>query len=242
MKAADIMTEPVITVAPDAAVLDAAKLMLEKQIGGLPVIDRPGHVVGMLTEGDLLRRVEIGTIRHRPRWLEFFVGSGRLANEYVHSHGRKVAELMSRDPYVVEADASLESVVHLMEDADIKRVPVLRQGELVGIITRRNLVRALAHLMRKAPRGTHDDDEIRERILAELAKQRWAPVNLSVAVSGGVADLHGIVTDERQRQAVKVAVENIAGVKAVHDHLVRVEPLSATAIEPPADVAGRGSS
>lgn len=237
MKASDVMTWPVITIQSDALVCDAAALMLEKKISGVPVVDHTGNLVGMLTESDFLRREEVGTGRQRPRWIEFFMGPGRLADEYVRSHSRKVGEVMTPDPVVVDEDVSLNDVVQLMEHHHIKRVPVVRQGQVVGIISRRNLVQALAEVMRRSVPRALNDDEIRTRILAELDKQSWAPVSLRVTVKDGEVDLDGLVTDERQRQALKVMAENTAGVKAVHDRLVWVDPMSGAILDSPGDAA-----
>ena len=145
------MTSPVVSVAPDATVLQAVQIMLQRRISGLPVIDKDGRLVGMVTEGDLLRRVETGTQRRRPRWLEFLLGPGRLADEYTRTHGRKVNDVMTPDPLSVAEDAALEEIVKLMEKRQIKRVPVLRSEQVIGIVTRANLLHALAGVSREAP-------------------------------------------------------------------------------------------
>ncbi|HXW23953.1 MAG TPA: CBS domain-containing protein, partial [Xanthobacteraceae bacterium] len=173
MKAADIMTSRVISVAPDASILECIRLMLQYRISGLPVIDAAGSLVGVVTEGDFLRRVEAGTARKRPRWLEFIAGPGRLADEYVHSHGRKVAEVMSPEPIAISEDTPLEEVVRVMEQRRIKRLPVMRGSKVVGIVSRANLLHALASVAREAAPAAKDDQVIRERVLAEIAKQPW---------------------------------------------------------------------
>src|SRR5215475_4213427 len=139
MKAKDVMTRNVISIASDASVLEALRLMLQHQISGLPVVDRAGRVAGMVTEGDFLRRAETGTQRRRPRWLEFLVGPGRLASEYVHTSGRRVDDVMTSEVHSVAEDAALDDIVRLMERYQIKRVPVLRGDKLVGMVTRQNL-------------------------------------------------------------------------------------------------------
>ena len=136
MQVKDVMTPAVISVGVDEPVLKAARLMLQNRISGLPVVDASGHLVGMLTEGDFLRRGEIGTQKRRSKWLEFIIGPGKLADEYVHNSGRKVREVMTPDPYFVAESDSLESVVDLMERRQIKRLPVLRDGRIVGIVSR----------------------------------------------------------------------------------------------------------
>ena len=225
MKAKDVMTQPVISVAADASVLEAVRVMLQNKISGLPVVDASGHLVGVVTEGDFLRRIETGTLRRRPRWIEFFVGPGRLAEEYVQASGRRVEEIMTPDVRTVAEDSSLEDIVGLMERHRIKRLPVLRGEKVVGIVTRQNLVRALVHAAKAAPTQSTSDAAIRERLLAHLAEQRWAPVGaIDVAVSDGVVTLSGTLTDDRQRAALCVAAANIRGVKKVEDRLAWVIP------------------
>jgi CBS-domain-containing membrane protein len=240
MQVRDVMTRNLISIASDETVLKAAELMLQNRISGLPVVDATGSLVGVVTEGDFLRRGEIGTQRRRPKWLEFLVGPGRLAGDYVQASGRRVQDVMSTEPLTVSEDDSLETVVELMERHHVKRLPVLRDGKMVGIVSRANLMYALASLARDVTANTGsqsgDDAAIRERIQATLAKQPWAP-QVNVVVSRGVAELWGTITDERERQALVVATENVAGVSAVRDHLVWVEPMSGMAFGSPEDEA-----
>ncbi len=236
MQVRDVMTRHVISIASDETVLRAAELMLQNRISGLPVVDAAGSLVGVVTEGDFLRRGEIGTQRRRPQWLEFLVGPGRLAADYVHASGRRVQEVMSSDPLTVSEDDSLETVVELMERRHVKRLPVLRDGKMVGIVSRANLMHALASLARDTHAPAGDDAAIRDRIQATLAKQPWAP-QINVVVNRGIAELWGTITDERERQALIVATENVAGVSAVRDHLVWVEPMSGMAFGSPEDEA-----
>jgi CBS domain-containing protein len=240
MQVRDVMTRNVISVKTEDSILTAAHLMLQNRISGLPVVDASGVLVGMVTEGDFLRRSEIGTAKHRPKWLEFVLGPGRLAEEYVHETGRKVDEVMTPEPRTVGEDDTLEIVVQLMERHRIKRLPVMRKGQLVGIISRANLLHALASLAREAPATGGDDAAIRDRILTTLAEQRWALGN-NVVVKNGVAEVWGTIMDEREREACIVAVENVAGVKAVHDHLVWVEPMSGMAFPSAEDEKREGS-
>ena len=235
MQVRDVMTQNVISVSANETVLKAVRTMLQNRISGLPVIDAEGNLVGMVTEGDFLRRGEIGTQRRRPKWLEFLVGPGRLADEYVHTSGRKIEEVMTREPVTVTEGDSLETVVELMERRRIKRLPVLRDGKVVGIVSRANLMHALASLARdtEAPAG---DSAIRDSILAAFGKQPWAP-QVNVVVKNGVAELWGTIMDERERRACVVTAENVAGVKEVHDHLVWVEPMSGMAFPSAEDEA-----
>lgn len=240
MNAKDVMTRDVVSIQPDATVLQAARLMLQHHISGLPVIDKAGKLVGVLSEGDFLRRQETATQRRRSRWLEFLMGPGRIAAEYTHTHGSKVSEVMTEDVQVVGENTPLEEVVELMERYRIKRVPVIRDDVVTGIITRSNLMHAMVSMARQAPRAATDDTAIRDRMMAEMKNQQWAPAAMTnVVVHDGVLELWGVIVDERQRAALKVVAENIPGVKAVKDHLVWVEPTSGITIEPKdAAVAG----
>jgi CBS domain-containing protein len=220
MKVRDVMTSPVVSIDPESSVLEAVRIMLQRHISGLPVIDKRGPLSGMITEGDFLRRAETGTQRRRPRWLEFLLGPGRLAEEYTRSHGRKVHEIMTTNAVTVTEEVPLDEVVRLMEKRRIKRLPVVRGNEVIGIVSRANLVHALAGLARDAKPTSSSDQAIRDRIVAELAGQSWAPASLiNVIVRDGVVELWGSITDERERQAIIVAAENVPGVKAVEDHV-----------------------
>ena len=233
MKAKDVMTRKAISVAPEATVLQAARLMLQHHISGLPVLDKKGDLVGILSEGDFLRRRETKTERRRARWLEFLLGPGRVAADYVHSHGSKVSEVMTPEVKTIGEETALEDIVQTMEKNHIKRMPVLRGAKLVGIVTRSDLMHAMVSLARVAPSAPASDAAIRDRLLAEIQKQEWAPIaTASVVVHDGVVELWGMIVDERQRDALKVAAENVPGVKTVKDHLVWIEPTSGITIEP----------
>lgn len=237
MKVRDVMTRKVLSIEPDASVLQAVRSMLQNRISGLPVVDSAGHLIGIVTEGDFLRRAETATERKRPRWLEFLLGSGRLANEYVHTHARKIADIMTLDPVTVTEDTSLEDVVQLMEKHRIKRLPVLREKLVVGIVSRANLLHALASVAPTVPASAEADSVIRDRLMADLEAQKWAPVGLlNILVRNGAVELWGTITDERQREALVVAAQNIPGVKDVRDHLVWVESTSGIAIGPGGEV------
>jgi CBS domain-containing protein len=231
MNVKDVMTSPVLSVELDSPILQAIRIMLQRHISGLPVIDKEGRLVGIVTEGDFLRRAETGTQRQRPRWLEFLIGPGRLADEYTRSHGRKVQEIMTADPITVTEQTPLEEVVRVMEKHRIKRLPVVRGQELVGIVSRANLLHALAGLARDIKPATTSDQRIREQLLAELGRQSWTPAALiNVIVKDGIVELWGTITDDRERQAIIVAAENVPGVRAVRDHLVWIEPNSGMVI------------
>jgi CBS domain-containing protein len=244
MRAADVMTPDPVCISPDASISEAIGVMLERKFSGLPVVDARGSLVGIVTEGDLLRRTETGTQRKRPRWIEFLLGPGRLASEYVQTAGRKVGDVMTPEVRTVREDAPLDAVVHVMERHQIKRVLVVRDGKLVGIVTRANLLQALASVAGETKPGPATDASIRERLYAELKSQPWAPIGLiNVVVRNGVVHLSGTLFDERHRGAIRVAAERIPGVKAIEDHLVWVDPISGMimppfeAVTPPRDKA-----
>jgi CBS domain-containing protein len=234
MRAHQIMTRSVVTVRPDATVLEAANTMLQHHVSGLPVVDAAGKLVGIVSEGDFIRRGEIGTQKKRSRWLSFLMGSD--ATQYVREHGRKVSEVMTPDPLTIAEDATLEEIVNAMEANGIKRMPVMRDGKLVGIVSRANLLHAVASLAREIPDPTADDDHIRSRIIQALEKHDWSPFGLNVIVRDGIVHLSGVITDEGSRQAAIVATENVAGVKKVHDHLSWVDVMSGMYLQSPEDI------
>jgi CBS domain-containing protein len=214
MNAADIMTQPVISVTPETKIAEAARLLLQHRISGLPVVDSSGAVVGIVTEGDLLRRSELGTERHRPRWVELLIGPGRLAGDYVDAHARKVGEVMSENVASVTPQETLPEIVWRMETRHIKRLPVIDDGRLVGIVSRATLVRALVRTLTRPAandaKGIRSDEEIRDRILAEIRKEPWGPrSSVDVTVKNGVAELYGSITDERERTALQVAAVSL---------------------------------
>ena len=235
MNVAEIMSRNPLRVSPQTTIIDAAQLMLRHRISGLPVTDEDGAMLGIVTEGDLLRRAEIGTERRRARWLAFLLGPGRLAEDYVDANARKVGELMTSDLATVSPADNLAEVVRLMEKRHVKRVPVVADGKLVGIVSRADLVRALLDKLTRntLPQGPDivSDQAISDRIREILNREPWGPrFSVDVIVEDGTVELHGTVTDERERAAVTVAAENVPGVKAVHDHLVWVEPTSGIVI------------
>jgi CBS domain-containing protein len=225
MKAREIMSLEVLSVSPDASILEAVRLMLQNRISGLPVVDR-GMLVGVVTEGDFLRRAETTTQRKRARWIEFFMGPGQSADDYVRTHGRKVADVMTPTPITITEDTRLDDIVSLMERSRIKRLPVVRQGRVVGIVSRANLLHALASIVGDLPTSATTDVTIREQIMFEFSNNAWSPRDFNVVVRDGVVELWGEILDESERQATKVAIENVAGVTAIKDHLVWVEPMS----------------
>jgi len=227
MRVADVMTRQVITIEKDAPIQRAIRLLLQHRISGLPVVDADGQLEGIVTEGDFLHRAETGTQRRRPRWVEFLIGPGKLASEYVQAHGRTVADVMTTSAYTVDEDTSLEDVVRLMEKYRVKRFPVVKGGRVVGIVSRANLLRALASVAAEVPAADGNDAAIRDSFFAELARQPWAPrTSINPVVRNGVVELWGNIFDEREREALRVMAQNLPGVKAVQDHLVWVDPAS----------------
>jgi len=236
MRAHQIMTKPVATVAPDATIVDAANIMLGRHISGLPVVDASGKLVGIVSEGDFIRRTEIGTGRRRGRWLQFILGPGKSASDFVHEHGRKVSEIMTTEPLLtVGEETTLEEIVELMERNNIKRLPVISNDKVVGMVSRSNLLQAVASLAKDVPDPTADDDHIRNRVIDTMAKQDWCPFGLSVVVRDGIVHLSGVITEERSRQAAIVAAESVTGVKKVHDHLCWVDTMSGMYLNSPED-------
>ena len=231
MNAAEVMSHNPIAVPAEAGLAEALKLMFDHHISGLPVVDGKAGLVGILTEGDLLRRSEIGTAGQRSRWLDLLTMPGRLASDYVRTHIRRVSEIMTRDVVSVAEDTPLTEVVRLMERHRIKRVPVLRDGALIGIVSRADLLGAIRRLLVAEPKTAASDETVRQHVLAELAQASWAPHGLTVDVVNGVVTLDGVILDERMRSAVRVAAENVPGVKAVADRIVWVEPHSGWIIE-----------
>ncbi len=226
MQAQDIMTTPVVSIDASASIADAAGLMLTKKISCLPVT-RDGAMVGIISEGDFLRREELGTQRVRPRWLEFVVGPGNMADEYVRANGRRADEVMTSEVVSAQPSASLAEIVELMSHHDIKNVPIVEEGKIVGIVTRTDLLRALARILPQSGATTADDELIRKDILAELQGHSWGDGTLiGVKVDKGVVELSGAIFDERQRKAAVVAAENIKGVKEIRDNLFCAGPLS----------------
>jgi len=241
MLTGQIMTQNVITVSPETAVAVAAETMLDHHISGLPVIEN-GKLVGIVTEGDFLRRAEIGTERKRPNWLQFILGSGQEAADYVQAHGRKVADIMTRDPLTVSESTPLQDLVVTMETRHVKRLPVMRDGRLVGIVTRANLLRAISTLARDVTGPTASDEDVRARLMVKLLEADWRPNGLQVTVRDGVAHLHGIIVDERARQAAIVAAETTPGVTAVRDHLVLIHNWSGVYMLSPEDKVARNKA
>ncbi|WP_322102550.1 CBS domain-containing protein [Paraburkholderia sp. J41] len=220
MQASDIMTTDVVSVRPDTSVFEAATLLAEQHISGVPVIDDHGNVVGILTEGDLLHRVEMGTGKPQRSWLgEFLHSTRKLAGEYLKEHAVRVADIMTENVVSVAPSADLSEIADVLERHHIKRVPVLENGKLVGIVSRSNLIRALADALRPDPQAAASDEAIRHGVLDALQGRRWAMSTENVVVKDGVVHFWGTVSSEEERKAILVSADHVAGVKGVEDHL-----------------------
>ena len=226
MRAIDVMTSEVISVDENATVTAVARLLAERGISAVPVVDKANQVIGMVSEGDLLHRAETGTERRRSWWLDMMVSTNKLAGDYIKSHSGKVKDVMTRKVLSVTEATPVADIALLLETNRIKRVPVVRDGKLVGILSRANLVRALAMTIDEAPSGAEADDRrIRDKLLAELKAQRWAEVSpANITVKDGVVHLWSSYLSEQEKRALVVAAENIPGVRRVEDHM---RPVSA---------------
>ena len=224
MKVADIMAKDVLSVSPDASVREIAALMLDRRISGVPVVDAERHVLGVVSEGDLIRRPEIDTERAARGWLSIFVSEQDRARDFVKSHGRRAREVMTQPAVCVAPETPLDEAVRIMERHHIKRLPVVEQHRLVGLMTRADVVRAL--LERKpAVAANQSDQELRKRVEALLRSEDWAAsAYITVEVEAGVVQLWGTVESAAQREAILLAIREIDGVKDVQAHLGRTLP------------------
>jgi len=232
MRAMDVMTTGVITVDPDMSVQAVAKLLFERGISGVPVVDAADRLVGIVSEGDLLHRVETGTERvagrRRSWWLDTIASDQELARDYVKSHGRTAKDVMTREVIAVTEATDLAEVAMLLETKRIKRVPVLRDGKLVGIVSRANLVRALAMITSDPADAATDDRTIRAMLLAELMGQEWFKTQdwfkiwaADVIVRDRVVHFWLAANQsEEERRALRVAAQNVAGVRRVEEHII----------------------
>ncbi len=220
MKASEIMSRKVVTVHPDMPVREIAELMTNNRISGVPVVDADGKLVGILSESDLLHRTETGTERHRKWWLRMFADSGSLAREYAKSHGFTASDIMSTALVTVDANVELGRVAELLERRKLKRLPVVSEGRLVGIITRSDLVRALVATVHRPAPVAGDDATVSKVISDRLRHVGWLDASfVNVAVSQGVAELSGIVPSNDQRRALRILIEETPGVTSVTDKL-----------------------
>lgn len=221
MKAMDVMVRDVITVRPDTSVAQAARVLVENDISALPVIDDDGRMVGIISEADLMRREEIGTEKRRPWWLEAMTPATTLANEFEKSHGKCVADLMSRRVVSASEDTPLAEVAALLERHQIKRVPIIRDDKVIGVVSRANIVQALASSKGKLDGERDGDRAIRLEVLAKLKKQSWTDFgSRNVIVADGVVHLWGLVGSAQERKALTTLAESVPGVTGVVDEMI----------------------
>jgi len=235
-----IMSTPVVTVSADAPLTEAIRLMLDRHISGLPVVsEATGELQGILSEGNLLRRSEVGTGEVGHHWLFWLINPQALTDAYVRANGLFVRDVMSFKVRSVSEQATVRDAVDVMERYKVKRLPVLRDLDLVGIVTRRDIVKALAGML--APtyeEPATSDKEIRLKIEGELKAQSLAPAaSVTVTVEDRVVHLRGAVFNETQRQAIHAMAKHTLGVKEVHDHMIWVAPISGTVLPSPEDSA-----
>jgi CBS domain-containing protein len=221
MKASDVMTPNVISVRPDTPVSEIAELMLDYQISATPVIEHDA-LVGMVSEGDLLRRAETRTERRRSRWIAALTPNSDLAADYVKTHGRTARDVMTQNVVTISEETTLADIAEILESRRIKRVPVMRGKRVVGIVSRANLLQALASRSEaRSPTAATSDQTIRDTLFAELREQKWAvkPHDTNIIVHDGVVDLWGVVQSDEERKAMIVAAEGVPGVRRVEDHM-----------------------
>ena len=221
MQAADIMTRDVITVAPDDSVRDAALMLLKNRISAMPVLDSQGRLVGVVSEGDLLRRAEIGTEERRPWWREAFADKERLARDYIRAHGRKVSDIMTSPAIFATPETELAAIASLLERNSIKRLPIAEKERLVGLVSRADVLRAFAECSNIMPATQKiADEQIRSRLAAELRSLRWlSPGKFNVAVDHGVVELWAAVDSEAEHQALIIAAATTPGVTGINNHV-----------------------
>jgi CBS domain-containing protein len=222
MKAADVMVTNVITVGLDASVQDVAQTLLSARISAVPVVGPKGELLGIVSEGDLMHRAEAGTGRRRPWWLEIFTGKEALATEFIKEHSRKVTDVMTHDVVTASPDTPLWTIANLLEKNAIKRVPIVKEDKIVGIVSRANLLQALASQGKPVEGASPADDaKIRETVLTQLEAEPWTrPSLINVIVRDGTVELWGIVDSVSEKKAVRVAAEVTPGVRAVNDNLI----------------------
>lgn len=221
MLARDIMTTNVVTFVAGTSVLEAARLLVERRISGAPVVDSAGRVIGIVSEGDLIRRAELGTEKEWSGWREFLMAKRTLAHEFIRSHATRVGDIMTAPVWTVGEDATLAELAELFEKKNIRRAPVVREGKLVGIASRADMVRALLARWSVAhPATPVDDAAIRQSILEHAASERWSDTAmLNVEVHDGTVELYGVADSEDVARALQVLAESLPGVRSVHSHL-----------------------
>ncbi|MEH6579174.1 MAG: CBS domain-containing protein [Amphritea sp.] len=226
MQAADIMTTDVITVSLTTEIREIAELLLKHRISAVPVVDAEQRVLGIVSEGDLLRRVENDTEQRHSWWMELLVFNTHDPDTYLKTHGRKAHEVMTRDIISIREETPLYEIAQLLEKHHIKRVPVTRDGHLVGLVSRANLLHGLtAKGSGTGPSAPADDRTIRASLQHELSEEIGLMAGrINVVVNDGVVQLWGVVYSETEKHAAQVAAESIPGVKSVENYLGKIPP------------------
>lgn len=218
MFAKDIMTSNVVSIGPDMPIGEIAKLLLDRRISGVPVVSDDGALIGLVSEGDLIRRAELGTANRRSWWLDLLTSGEERAADYVKTHGKHARDVMTKNVVTVEEGASMSEIAALLEEKRIKRVPVVRDGKVVGIVSRSNLLQGLAFDVGGVfaqPTG-----DLRSRIQADLDALDWLhPTQLNVIVADDVVEIWGDVESPEKKSALRIAVENVEGVGEIRDHV-----------------------
>src|SRR5215470_6390421 len=219
MKAADVMVSNVITVGLDASIGEVAATLLNNNISGAPVVGEKGELVGIVSEGDLIRRPEIGTTQRHSWWLELISNKWASATEYIKSHSRKVADVMTREVITAKPDTPLGDIAAMLERNRIKRVPIV-EGVSSSVL-RANILRALASATKKlSSLTTTNDSELRKKVQSRLAAEPWRPTMLTVTVQDGTVDLWGLVHSVEEKKAAQLAAETTPGVRAVVNNII----------------------
>jgi CBS domain-containing protein len=223
MKARDIMIRNVITVSPEASVRQVANILFKNRISALPVVDEHGKLIGIISEGDLMRRAELETDDRRSWWLKIFSRKSKeaLAIEYRKSHARRVIDVMTRKVFTARPTTSLRDIATLLEKNRIKRLPIVANSKVVGIVSRANLIQTLASLPKEPEQSTITDSMIRKRVMAQFKSEQWSKHSLlNATVQGGTVKLWGIVGSEAEKEAARVTAEGVAGVQAIENNVI----------------------
>jgi CBS domain-containing protein len=222
MKAQDVMVRDVVTVGPDTEVAEAVALLVKHDISALPVVDSDGNLIGILSEADLLEREELGAEHHQPWWIETLMPASTLADEFAKAHGRKVSELMSTDVISASEDTPVSEIAALLERHRIQRVPIVSDGKVVGIVSRSNLIQALASSKPASEPKSETDRSIRLELLDRLGQQQqWTDFgSRNIIVQDGVVHLWGLVSSESERKALTALAQGIPGVSDVADEMI----------------------
>ena len=220
MRAMDVMVSDVVTVGPDTDVADAVTLLGKHDISALPVVDEGRHLIGILSEADLIHRAELGTEKHRPWWVEAVTGAATLAQDFAKSHGKKVREVMTTEVVTADEETPLSEIAALLERKRIKRVPIMRKGKLVGVVSRSNLIQALASALESSAPAGESDARIRADLLARLEEQSWTGFGArNVIVNHGTVHLWGLVGSDEERKALIALAESVPGIAGVADEM-----------------------